>query len=335
MAKRRRLEVPAAPTGGLEVKALSGRGAPPPVARVAGDAAALAAADEALAAIEAAKGEGRLAIRVPLDAIAVDHLVRDRIGVADEDMEALMTSIRAHGQRTPIEVVETGGGAYGLISGWRRLAALRALHDETGEDRFGQVLAVIRAPREAGDAYVAMVEENEIRVGLSYYERARIAALAAERGAFDSAEAAIDVLFAAGSRAKRSKIRSFLRIHQEIGDWLRFPAHLPERLGLQVAAALKDGDRLSLLEALATPASSPDMETAALMVAVTPVAPAKTGKAAKPGPKPDRTSRRETLRPGLVMEAKGDRVILSGPDLTPALVARIRAVLLAGEADVE
>ena len=328
MAKRRRLEVPTAPVSGLEVKSLGGRAAPP-VAQVVGEAAALAAADEALIAIEAARDEGRLAIRVPLSAIAVDHLVRDRMGVADEDMAALMVSIRAHGQRTPIEVLESGQGAYGLISGWRRLAALSALHEETGEARFASVLAVIRAPGDAGAAYVAMVEENEIRVGLSYYERARIAALAAERGAFADAAAAVDALFASGSRARRSKIRSFLRIHEEIGTWLRFPAHLPERLGLQVAAALKDGRQLAVLEALATPAPDPEMETAALMAALAPKAPPAARKPVRPAPKPQR----ETLRPGLVMEAMGDKVILSGPALDPALIGRLRALLAAPEGD--
>jgi ParB family chromosome partitioning protein len=73
------------------------------------------------------------------------------------------------------------------------------------------VLAVLRRPDTAAEAYVAMVEENEIRVGLSYYERARVAARAAEAGVFEDASAAIDVLFSTASKAKRSKIRSFVR----------------------------------------------------------------------------------------------------------------------------
>ena len=320
MAKRRRLEVPSAPAGGLEVKSLSGRPVPP-VAQVAGDAAALAAADDALAAIEAARAEGRLAIRVPLGAIAVDHLVRDRMGVADEDMEALRTSLRTHGQRTPIEVMETGPGAYGLISGWRRLAALTALHAETGEDRFSHVLAVIRTPGDAGAAYVAMVEENEIRVGLSYYERARIAALAAERGAFADAAAAVDVLFAAGSRAKRSKIRSFLVIHDALGDVLRFPAHLPERLGLRVAAAVKEGQGAVLRTALAKPAATPETEAAALGAALKapkPVAPAVSSRDIAPGLTAQIRDRKGRLS-----------LTIAGPALTPALIERVQAVLAA------
>lgn len=329
MAKRRRLEVPTAPVSGLEVKS-PGRRAAPPVARVAGDAAALAAADEALAAIEAAKGEGRLAIRLPLDAIAVDHLVRDRMGGRDEDMEALIASIRVHGQRTPIEVVETGAGGFGLISGWRRLSALKALRAESDEARFAHVLAVIRTPADAGAAYVAMVEENEIRVGLSYFERARIAHLAAERGAFASPEAAIDALFASGSRARRSKIRSFLRILEEIGDHLRFPAHLPERLGLRVAAALKEGGKPALLEALAKPAEDAAAEAAALQVALTPKPPARPRPAAARG---------DEVAPGLTLTTRGAgakaRLTVAGPGVTPDLIARIRAILVASKGDAK
>jgi len=91
------------------------------------------------------------------------------------EMEALKTSLSAHGQRTPIEVEDLGqepdgSHRFGLISGWRRLTALKALYAETGEDRFGRVLALLRKPHDRADAYISMVEENEIRAGLSYYD---------------------------------------------------------------------------------------------------------------------------------------------------------------------
>jgi ParB family chromosome partitioning protein len=44
------------------------------------------------------------------------------------------------------------------------------------------VLALIRRPETSADAYLAMVEENEIRAGISFYERARLAAEAAKLG---------------------------------------------------------------------------------------------------------------------------------------------------------
>ena len=164
-------------------------------------------------------------------------------------MAALRESIRAHGQRTPIEVTplvaEGRGGAlpYGLISGWRRLQALKALHAETGEARFATVQALVRRPETAADAYVTMVEENEIRLGLSHYERARVAALATARGVFPSEKAALLALFATASRPKRSRIRAFLEIYHALDGVLRFPAHLPERLGLALVERVRAGER--------------------------------------------------------------------------------------------
>jgi len=56
---------------------------------------------------------------------------------------------------------------------------------------------------------------------------------------FVSVEVAVDQLFAAASKAKRSKIRSFAAIHEALGDLLNFPTHLSERSGLQLATALR------------------------------------------------------------------------------------------------
>ena len=124
-----------------------------------------------------------------------------------DEMRSLMKSIFDHGQRTPIEVTRIDGDhAYGLISGWRRLSALEQLKAQTGDAKFDTVLALLRQPKDAADAYVSMVEENEIRVGLSYYERARVAAEATKRGVFETEKAALLSLFASASRAKRSRI---------------------------------------------------------------------------------------------------------------------------------
>ena len=87
-----------------------------------------AAAEEIARTLATARETGRLVLDLPLEAIAADHLTRDRLPVEDEEMVALKSSLAAHGQRTPIEVTPlTGEGPgalpYGLISGWRRLAA--------------------------------------------------------------------------------------------------------------------------------------------------------------------------------------------------------------------
>ncbi|MBK5927072.1 ParB N-terminal domain-containing protein, partial [Rhodobaculum claviforme] len=214
--------------------------ATPPIARVAGAEATAAALREVSDALAGARAEGRLALRLTLDQIEDGWLVRDRLAPEGEDFAALLASLRAHGQRTAIEVSELAPGRYGLISGWRRLTALRALHRDTGEARFATVLAVLRRPEGAAEAYVAMVEENEIRAGLSYYERARIVARAAEAGVFPGDRAALQALFGATSRARRSKIGSFIGIYRTLDGVLRHPAAIPERLGLRLAQALED-----------------------------------------------------------------------------------------------
>lgn len=255
MAKRRRLTLPdpgaSAPPGfpedgfpeakaflrpdlGASRDALSpGAAALPPIAQVAADASATAALRALSDSMAAVRAEGRLVARLPLDAVVPDHLVRDRIEADDEAMAALTASIRQHGQRTPIEVADLGDGRYGLISGWRRLTALGRL--AAGEARFGTVLALVRRPGSAAEAYVAMVEENEVRSGLSHYERARIVARAAALGVFGSEKEALSRLFAHASRARRSKVGSFLRVYHALDGALRFPAALPERSGLQLA----------------------------------------------------------------------------------------------------
>lgn len=291
-----------------------------PIARVAADAAGAAALEELADTLRRARDEGRLALDLPLDAIAADHLTRDRLPVEDAEMAALRDSLRAHGQRTPIEVTSLAGALpYGLISGWRRLTALRTLAAATGEPRFATVRALVRRPETAADAYVSMVEENELRVGLSHYERARVAARAAERGVFPSEKAALLALFATASRAKRSRIRAFVEIYHALDGSLRFPAQLPERLGLRLVEAVRAGQGPRIADALAaSDAATPEAEQAALTAALAP-------RTRRPRPAP------EPLAPGVALETalRGDALTLrfTGPGVTPALADEIRARL--------
>jgi len=245
MAKRKRL-TPANPaflsTSAPETKSALGPGGSwggtPPVAQIAGATAAASALEEVTEALTKARAEGRLIQQLPLDSVEGGYLTRDRMGVDEDELQVLVSSLRARGQQTPIEVAELEDGRFGLISGWRRLTALRRLHAETGDDRFATVQAILRAPRESSDAYVAMVEENEIRVGLSFYERARVVALAAAQGIFPSEQQALKTLFASASRAKRSKIGSFLTLYHQLDGLLAFPAAISERQGLALCKLL-------------------------------------------------------------------------------------------------
>ncbi len=211
----------------------------PPIAQVAGDAAAQAALEEVAGELHAAKTSGRMVLELALDVVDETYLVRDRLVAAADELEVLMASLKARGQQVPIEVVDLGKGRYGLISGWRRLTALRNLQALDGQGGKTTVQALLRQPETASDAYLAMVEENEIRVGLSYYERARIVARAAQLGAFHNEERALKGLFGSVSRAKRSKIGSFLRLYNLLDDRLRFPSAITERLGLALVKALE------------------------------------------------------------------------------------------------
>ncbi len=258
MAKRRRL-TPAQPDHfdaarrAPEVKSMTGSGlastpVAPPIAQVAGEAATRAALDELTGALMDARQQGRLIEALPLEAINAHYLVRDRLVQDDDEMAALMASLRGRGQQTPIEVAALpapdGGPAYGLISGWRRLNALIRLYEETNESRFASVKALVVNPDTAQDAYVAMVEENEIRVNLSLFERANIARRATEEGLFPTAQRAVLALFATTTRSKRSKISTFVTLVAALDSMLCYPTAIPEKLGLTLAKALGEDDGL-------------------------------------------------------------------------------------------
>ena len=234
MAKRKRLS-PAVLTSDGPVSAPEKKTMRAPIADVAGDASTAAALLELSDRICTARQEGRWIEKISIDAIQSDYLVRDRVEIDVDEMTALKDSLRANGQQTAIEVVPHGPETFGLISGWRRLTALRELYLEGG---LGTVLAIVRQPDDAAESYLAMVQENEIRAGLSFYERGRIVARAVDEGAFASDKEALAALFHAAPRAKRSKIGSFVRLVRALDDALQFPTALSERSGLALAQAL-------------------------------------------------------------------------------------------------
>ncbi len=180
-----------------------------------------------------------------------------------------------------------------------------------------------------------MVEENEMRAGLSFYERGRIAVVAAARGAFSSPEAAVDALFAAAPRARRSKIRSFARIHGEIGHLLRHPTRLTERLGLRVAEALKAGGvaRKALLEALeeAPRERTPEAEAALLAAALSAPGRAPVSHAKRPAEAAEGAPKTQKLHAGAALTmtrtAEGARFELTGPAVDDAAVAAAEQLL--------
>lgn len=357
MARRKRLTPPesgqiAAPGRAPEIKT-AGSG-PAPIAQVAGDVAGRAALEEVSAAMQIARADGRIIERLPLEAIDEAYLVRDRLEQDADEMEALETSLAARGQQTAIEVTRLPGPQerYGLISGWRRLTALRRLHARTQEPRFASIKALVVAPDTAQAAYLSMVEENEIRVNLSFYERARIAHRALHEGLFPTQRAALQGLFGSTTRPRRSKIGSFIPLVEALDDVLRHPTAISERLGLGLSREmLRDPDFVSVLrnrlesapertageevailaraleaaapspEPTPTPAPAPDPVPGHAPDA-TPAAPAPD---AYPAPRPES----ETVAPGLTLTwwAHGDKVQISGPAVDAGFFLELKAWL--------
>jgi len=276
MAKRRRLEAPSnADLNKIEEEFRretshpESRRSTPPIAQVAAETAeslnlgdptarVAQARDKADAEkLREAQSKGLIMLDIPLSEIDADSMVRDRSMMDAEPLDELRKSILKNGMRLPIEVYELPakdgqGPRFGLLSGYRRMHVVRAIHDLMGPGHFDTIRAILREPGADADRFAAMVEENEIRQSLSHYERGRIAAIAAKQGVFENTEAAVAAMFPVASKAKRSKIRSFAMIFEELGDILEFPENLREKDGLRIAAGLRDGAENRLREALAT-----------------------------------------------------------------------------------
>lgn len=277
MAKRKKLEAPSAADLSRieeefrsETRAANPIGQPSaaPIAKVAADAAAMSSplspalrAKQAKLENDAAKlakaaADGLLLAELLLAEIDADVMIRDRCDLNEDEMLELRQSIAAHGLRLPVEVYELAepradGVRYGLISGYRRIVAVRGLLELTEARKYLSIRAIIRPRGESDESFIAMVEENEVRSELSQFERGRIAAISTQQGAFVNVEDAVNKLFATGSKAKRSKVRSFALIFEELGDILSFPEALTEKRGLRLAQALRGGYETRLREALA------------------------------------------------------------------------------------
>lgn len=319
MAKRKRLK-PALLVDGtdtdnapiLETKSVV------PLAQVAGDTAAHAALAELADEVKSARSKGRMVRELAHYEIVRDHLLRDRMHVDPEEMAALKASIQARGQQTPIEVIDLGEGDFGLISGWRRVRALKELFEETGEAEYATILALVKPIETAQDSYLAMVEENEIRADLSFYERARLASEAARLGVYPDSAAAVRTLFAAGSRARRSKINSFVRLYEALGEMLAFPTYIPERLGLGLVKAIEsdEGFVAQVARSLRGGAAKTHDDERAILE-----------QCLRQGREKAAPSAQEVSIQGISVQRKGQKLTLSGPAVTEGLERDLRGWL--------
>lgn len=288
----------------------------PPIAGQAAESAAQAALDEVSETLSRARSEGRMVITLPLAQIDTGHLVRDRLPVEDGELEALVQSLRSRGQQTPVEVTPLGKDRYGLISGWRRCQALSRVHGDTAE-----VLALVRHPETSGAAYVAMVEENEIRTGLSFYERARVVVKTVENRVYASEKEALIALFGHVPRARRSKVKSFISIVRALDSELRFPQAISERAGLALAKALDQDATLAgkmtarLSKELPQNAEAEQALIAACLAGQTAKKQALKGALEANSP--------SEIRPGLILKESRGALTLKGPALTDDLRVRL------------
>ncbi len=234
----------------------------PMAAAIAENADALAERSAAEAAIRAEndllahehvrlKKLGLITDLIPLDAIRVGKLTRDRRPDRDPELDELKASIRAIGLSNPIRVEQVEDG-FELVQGFRRLMAFRELHAETGEERFAAIPAGLLPRGESLDSlYRRMVDENLVRRDISFAEMAMLVLnyIADHPAEGDDAHAVTERLYSSANRQKRGHIRTFVRLMQDIGHALRHPEAIPRALGSDLVRKFEEDEGLAAVMA--------------------------------------------------------------------------------------
>ncbi len=179
---------------------------------------------------------------IPLAQIDATALSRDRTALDPDPQRELQLSIAASGLRQPIEVFPLseprGDQRYGLLSGFRRLHAFRALFEQTAQDRYATIPAFLRERKTLAASMAAMVEENEIRATLSPFERGLICVQARNEGAFGSIEEAVDGLYPNATRHKRTHLRQLAFFAEEVGGFFSAPEKLSQQQATRLYKAM-------------------------------------------------------------------------------------------------
>ena len=171
-------------------------------------------------------------------------------------MAALRESLRAHGQRTPIEVTPlvTGRGRAPLRPHLRLAAAHRAAGAPC-RDRRGALRHRPGPGPPPGDRRRRLRDHGRgerdppraqpLRARPRRRPRHRARRLPQREGGAPRA------LRHREPRPKRSRIRAFLEIYHALDGTLRFPAALPERLGLRLVEKVRAGQGAAIAAAIA------------------------------------------------------------------------------------
>ena len=289
----------------------------------------------------AAQEDGRLLEAVPVDAIHTDDLPRDRLELdaveASDDMEELKTSIRARGQREPIEIYRDGQGVLQLKKGWRRLTALRQLHAETGDEQFANVIARIEVRAESRlDRYVDMVEENVVRENLTFAEMAQVAVLAAQDSDVDEGDpdAMVSRLYASLHKMKRSYIRSFVFLLIQLGDSLKWPKAVSRNLGVDVSRSIRSVDGLEALKQRLETCDTSDAQNETLARFVSEASEKSGAGRAKPKPQP-KEKREFHVGKMKITARKGECRIVAGVDFASLPKGQLERAIEAFEEALE
>ena len=188
-------------------------------------------------------------IQIPLAAIAMDALPRDRSTLDEAALAELQASVCDIGLRQPIEVWQLStpqpnenGGAheYGLISGLRRLTVHHNLN-RLRPTAFTTIPAFLRSPASISDAMAAMVLENEVRADISPWDKGRMLVQAVEEGIFDTIETAALKLHPSLTRQKRFVFRNYASVVEEFQGEITTPELLSHSQLTRLSSALRGG----------------------------------------------------------------------------------------------
>ncbi|WP_037309664.1 ParB/RepB/Spo0J family partition protein [Ruegeria halocynthiae] len=285
-----------------------------------------------------ARDEGRVLVAVGINEILTSDLPRDRLDLSavasSDEMDELKASIQERGQKEPIELYKDPDGCFQLKKGWRRLTALRQLFEETGDERFFSVTArVAEVQSDRIDLYIDMVEENVVREDLTFAEMAQVAILAsrdADLGAGDP-EALVGRLYSSLHKMKRSYIRSFVYLLNELEDDLRFPKAVSRNLGVEVARKLRasSGSAAKLRDVLARASTSSEQNEALDAFLADPDVELSSGK---PREKSESVKYEFHVGASKVTARRGECRILSGQDFSSVDRSKLQRAVEAFEA---
>ncbi len=190
------------------------------------------------------KKAGLITDLIPVESIATTKLIRDRAQDGRDDLGELKESILAIGLSNPIQVEQVGDGRYELIQGFRRLSAWRALLEDTGDiEAWGRVPATILARGESlKSLYRRMVDENLVRKDISFAEMAMLARdyAADPNTGINDVDSAVLELYRSANKQKRSYVRAFAQMLEDIGGGVLYPQSIPRALGLDLRKRLQE-----------------------------------------------------------------------------------------------